>query len=311
MRHRLLSAGRWYLDDRSLGVLRAELQGHWLDRLTTGPDTRGGTERCAPAVVPRRGGGADGDRAPALRSGHHDRQIGSLGAGLHRVRLAPGSGNRCLCCHSRRDGERGVRVGARLLGVSFGALSPTTQLSLLPAGDSAPRSAASDDTLAGVAPADGAAAPVRWVPGQEVLYTELGRGWLVRALDTGTPPSGAPEIGVRCEVTGSRSARQRRSAADDAQMIEVDPVQVRPLSAGPECVNPACPTVAGPTLSEHLARGGARRNVNQLSGQCWEAHHGGGTGGRSDPAIAGRPALRDVVGGRTHHERRTRVRHAR
>lgn len=88
MRHRLLSAGRWYLDDRSLGVLRAELQGHWLDRLTTGPDTRGGTERCAPAVGPRRGGGADGDRAPALRSGHHDRQIGSLGAGLHRVRLA-------------------------------------------------------------------------------------------------------------------------------------------------------------------------------------------------------------------------------
>jgi len=41
------------------------------------------------------------------------------------------------------DADEESGVGARLLGVSFGALSPATQLSLLPAGDSSPHSAQS------------------------------------------------------------------------------------------------------------------------------------------------------------------------
>jgi len=44
------------------------------------------------------------------------------------------------------DADEESGVGARLLGVSFGALSPATQLSLLPAGDSSPQSAATGDT---------------------------------------------------------------------------------------------------------------------------------------------------------------------
>jgi len=132
------------------------------------------------------------------------------------------------------DADEESGVGARLLGVSFGALSPATQLSLLPAGDSSPHSAQS----AGIggtrfdarsAEADAVTA-VRWVPGQDVLHTELGRGWVVRVMDSQTSPSGAAEVAVRFEVTGSRTARQRRFAADNAQLSAVGPVPVQPLT---------------------------------------------------------------------------------
>jgi len=132
------------------------------------------------------------------------------------------------------DADEESGVGARLLGVSFGALSPATQLSLLPAGDSSPHSAQSAGiggtrSDARSAEADAVTA-VRWVPGQDVLHTELGRGWVVRVMDSQTSPSGAAEVAVRFEVTGSRTARQRRFAADNAQLSAVGPVPVQPLT---------------------------------------------------------------------------------
>ncbi len=133
------------------------------------------------------------------------------------------------------DADEESGVGARLLGVSFGALSPATQLSLLPAGDSSPHSAQSAaiggtrTDVQSVVEAD-AVTVVRWVPGQDVMHTELGRGWVVRVVDSQTSPSGAAEVAVRFEVTGSRSARQRRFTADNAQLSAVGPVPVQPLT---------------------------------------------------------------------------------
>jgi len=63
-----------------------------------------------------------------------------------------------------------------------------------------------------------------------VMHAELGRGWIVRVVDTGTSLSGVAEVAVRFEVTGSRSARQRRFAAADAHLIAVAPAAVQPLS---------------------------------------------------------------------------------
>jgi len=130
------------------------------------------------------------------------------------------------------DADEESGVGARLLGVSFGALSPATQLSLLPAGDSSRHSAATGDTrsdLRSAVEADALTAAT-WVPGQDVMHTELGRGWVVRVVDSQTSPSGAAEVAVRFEVTGSRTARQRRFAADNAQLSAVGPVPVQPLT---------------------------------------------------------------------------------
>ncbi len=133
------------------------------------------------------------------------------------------------------DAEEESGAGARLLGVSFGALSPATQLSLLPAGDSSPhstQSAAIGDPRSdhqSAVEADAVTA-VRWVPGQDVLHTEQGRGWVVRVVDAETSPSGVAEVAVRFEVTGSRSARQRRFAADNAQLSAVGPAPVQPLT---------------------------------------------------------------------------------
>ncbi len=116
--------------------------------------------------------------------------------------------------------------------MSFGALSPATQLSLLPAGGSSRQSASTGGTLADVESAEVAAAAVavRWVPGQDVLYTALGRGWVVRVVDAETSMSGAAEVAVRFEVTGSRTARQRRFAANDAQLSAAGPAPVQPLT---------------------------------------------------------------------------------
>ena len=71
---------------------------------------------------------------------------------------------------------------------------------------------------------------VRWVPGQDVMHTALGRGWVVRVVDPQTSPSGAAEVAVRFEVTESRSARQRRFTADNAQLSAVGPLPVQPLT---------------------------------------------------------------------------------
>ena len=132
------------------------------------------------------------------------------------------------------DADEESGVGARLLGVSFGALSPATQLSLLPAGESCPQSAQSaaiGGTRSDLWSVEAATlTAVKWVPGQDVMHTVLGRGWVVRVVDSQTSPSGATEVAVRFEVTGSRSARQRRFAADNAQLSAVGPAPVQPLT---------------------------------------------------------------------------------
>jgi len=129
------------------------------------------------------------------------------------------------------DADEESGVGARLLGVSLGALLPATQLSLLPAGDSSLQSAATGDTRSGLRSVEAAGlTAVTWVPGQDVMHTELGRGWVVRVVDSQTSPSGAAEVAVRFEVTGSLSARQRRFTADNAQLNAVGPVPVQPLT---------------------------------------------------------------------------------
>ncbi len=128
------------------------------------------------------------------------------------------------------DANEESGVGARLLGVSFGALSPSAQLSLLPAADSTTPSPGADGTIAEVETTRPPAAPTGlWVPGQDVMHTDLGRGWVVRVLDNETSPSGTPEVAVRFEVTGSRLARQRRFAAADPHLVAVEPIPVQPL----------------------------------------------------------------------------------
>jgi DNA polymerase-4 len=128
------------------------------------------------------------------------------------------------------DANEESGVGARLLGVSFGALSPSAQLSLLPTADSTTPSPGADGTIAEVETTRPPAAPTGlWVPGQDVMHTDLGRGWVVRVLDNETSPSGTPEVAVRFEVTGSRLARQRRFAAADPHLVAVEPLPVQPL----------------------------------------------------------------------------------
>ena len=126
------------------------------------------------------------------------------------------------------DANEESGVGARLLGVSFGALSPSTQLSLLPTAGSPSHSSATDDDVETTKPSTVVAGP--WVPGQDVMHTDLGRGWVVRVLDGKTSPSGAAEVAVRFEVTGSRSALQRRFAVDDSHLVVVEPLPVQPLN---------------------------------------------------------------------------------
>jgi len=129
------------------------------------------------------------------------------------------------------DANEESGVGARLLGVSFGALSPSAPLSLLPTADSTTPSPGADGTIAEVETTRPPAAPTGlWVPGQDVMHTDLGRGWVVRVLDNETSPSGTPEVAVRFEVTGSRLARQRRFAAADPHLVAVEPIPVQPLN---------------------------------------------------------------------------------
>jgi len=129
------------------------------------------------------------------------------------------------------DANEESGVGARLLGVSFGALSPSAQLSLLPTADSTTPSPGADGTIAEVETTRPPAAPTGlWVPGHDVMHTDLGRGWVVRVLDNETSPSGTPEVAVRFEVTGSRLARQRRFAAADPHLVAVEPIPVQPLN---------------------------------------------------------------------------------
>ena len=129
------------------------------------------------------------------------------------------------------DEESGA--GARLLGVSLGALSTTAQLALLP-GEAAPISA--------VDPAGPPAADSRgdlpvvpgrrggaWVPGADVEHTELGRGWVVRRVAATDSPSGQAEVAVRFEVAGSPTARQRRFTVGDPQLTAVTPAPVQPV----------------------------------------------------------------------------------
>lgn len=130
------------------------------------------------------------------------------------------------------DEESGA--GARLLGVSLGALSTTAQLALLP-GEAAPISAAD---LAGPPAADSRSdLPVvpgrrggEWVPGADVEHTELGRGWVVRRVAATDSPSGRAEVAVRFEVAGSLTARQRRFTVGDPQLTAVTPAPVRPVA---------------------------------------------------------------------------------
>jgi DNA polymerase-4 len=129
------------------------------------------------------------------------------------------------------DAEEESGAGARLLGVHLGGLSPQEQLSLLPAATPSPARGLPVDPAEG----DGAersptssSAPT-WRAGADVVHDELGRGWVVRELDAHRAPSGAPEVVVRFEVTGDRSARQRRLPATDPGLHAAEPEPVRAL----------------------------------------------------------------------------------
>jgi len=161
-----------------------------------------------------------------------DGQFTTIGrsVSLAQASVEPGELRAAAVTAMGLDADEESGVGARLLGVSFGALSPAMQLSLLPTGESCPQSAPIGGTFTDVESAEVVTAAVRWVPGQDVLHTALGRGWLVRVVDAETSPSGAAEVAVRFEVAGSRSARQRRFAVDDAQLSAVGPAPVQPLT---------------------------------------------------------------------------------
>jgi DNA polymerase-4 len=127
------------------------------------------------------------------------------------------------------DAEEESGAGARLLGVHLGGLSPQEQLSLLPA-PSPVRAVLIDPAEAHDTertPTTGAA-PTWWA-GTDVVHDELGRGWVVRELDALRAPSGAPEVVVRFELTGARSARQRRLPATDPGLHAAEPEPVRTL----------------------------------------------------------------------------------
>jgi len=109
------------------------------------------------------------------------------------------------------DTEEESGAGARLLGVSLGALSTTAQLALLP-GEAVPASAADP---AGPADARGDLPLIpgrrggEWVPGADVEHTELGRGWVMRRVAAVDSLSRLAEVAVRFEVAGARAAGSR------------------------------------------------------------------------------------------------------
>ncbi len=126
------------------------------------------------------------------------------------------------------DAEEESGAGARLLGVHLGGLSPEEQLSLLPV--DAPVVVARTETAVVVEHLDGPGSPApAWRAGADVHHDELGRGWVVRELDAQRSPSGEPEVVVRFEVTGDRSARQRRLPAADPALHHAEPEPVRAL----------------------------------------------------------------------------------
>ncbi len=111
------------------------------------------------------------------------------------------------------DNEEESGAGARLLGVALGALSTSTQLTLLP-GETTHQTP-TDPAALPLPPQDNQPTALGhrandWLPGRDVQHTELGRGWIVRSMSAQDSPSGTDELHVRFETTNSRSARQRR-----------------------------------------------------------------------------------------------------
>ncbi len=130
------------------------------------------------------------------------------------------------------DTEEESGAGARLLGVSLGALSTTAQLALLP-GEAVPASAADP---AGPADARGDLPLIpgrrggEWVPGADVEHTELGRGWVMRRVAAVDSLSRLAEVAVRFEVAGSLTARQLRFTVGDAHLTAAVPAPVQPVT---------------------------------------------------------------------------------
>ena len=130
------------------------------------------------------------------------------------------------------DTEEESGAGARLLGVSLGALSTTAHLALLP-GEAVPASAADP---AGPADARGDLPLIpgrrggEWVPGADVEHTELGRGWVMRRVAAVDSLSRLAEVAVRFEVAGSLTARQLRFTVGDAHLTAAVPAPVQPVA---------------------------------------------------------------------------------
>ena len=128
------------------------------------------------------------------------------------------------------DTEEESGAGPRLLGVALGALSTSTQLTLLP-GETAHQTP-TDPAALPLPPQDNQPTALGhrgndWLPGRDVQHTELGRGWVVRSMSAQDSPSGTDELHVRFETTNSRSARQRRFPIGDPYLTATGPAPVQ------------------------------------------------------------------------------------
>lgn len=130
------------------------------------------------------------------------------------------------------DTEEESGAGARLLGVALGALSTSTQPTLLP-GETTHQSPTDPAALPLPQQDNQPTAPVHrandWMPGRDVQHTELGRGWVVRSTSAQDSPSGTDELHVRFETTNSRSARQRRFPIGDPHLTATRPAPVQKM----------------------------------------------------------------------------------
>jgi DNA polymerase-4 len=131
------------------------------------------------------------------------------------------------------DTEEESGAGARLLGVALGALSTSTQLTLLPS-DTA-HQLPTDPTTLSLPQQDNQPTGLGhraddWLPGRDVQHAELGRGWVVRSMSAQDSPSGKDELHVRFETTNSRSARQYRFPIGDPHLTATTSAAVQPIA---------------------------------------------------------------------------------
>jgi DNA polymerase-4 len=147
----------------------------------------------------------------------------------------PTDDGRVIAATARRLAEQvSLAGGIRLLGVGVSQLAEYTQEDLFAQaaaelaeqeGEGGEEDGA-DESAAPAPPTAAAVQPFReqvWLPGQDVVHEELGRGWV--------QGSGVGRVTVRFETPDSPPGRVRTFRIDDPALSPADPLSLRPSGA--------------------------------------------------------------------------------